>query len=272
MIGLSDRWLFLLAVAFYAAASGYALLLWRRGFTRDDWWCYALLGCGFVPNTGALMARGFSLQKCPVGNLFEAVMFISWGLVLCHLVAGLWPKVRFLCAMGAPVLLGLGVFGLQPGLDRPGPEWDVARGVVSLHAALILLAYGAFGLSAAAAGLYLVQERDLKVRKAKAVLSRLPSIERLEKTVAQSLVAGLGLLSVGLLLSIALIRQSKDVPVQGDPKVIWSMVVWLGYAALLGLRFRRRWGPRPVAWGALWSFTFVMLTFWGTNLLSPTHH
>lgn len=264
--------LYALAVLFFAAASGYALLLWRRGFTRDDWWCYALLACGFVPNTGALMARGFSLQKCPVGNLFEAAMFLSWALVLCHLVAGLWPRVRFLCAMSAPLLLLIGVFGLQPALDRPGPAFAVQPGLVSLHASLILLAYGTFGLSAAAGLLYLMQERNLKMHRVRAVLARLPSIERLERTVALSLMAGLALLSAGLMLTVWLVRQADTTMVRGDPKVIWSFAVWLGYATLLALRFRRQWGPRPVAWGALVSFAFVMLTFWGTNMLSPTHH
>jgi hypothetical protein len=28
---------------------------------------------------------------------------------------------------------------------------------------------------------------------------------------------------------------------------------------------------RPIAWGAVASFAFVLLTFWGTNLLSAIH-
>jgi ABC-type uncharacterized transport system permease subunit len=270
--GVSDRWLFALAVLFHAVGSAYAVLLWRRGFNRDDWWCYVILACAFVPNTAALMARGFSLEQCPVTNLFEAVMFISWAVVGSHLVAGLWPRLRFLCALAAPLLLALGVFGLQPGLDRPGPVLEVTHGVVSLHAALILLAYGTFGLSAAAAVLYLVQEHDLKFRKVRAVLSRLPSIERLEKVVTGSLAMGWALLSAGLLLTIVLLRQSDAASAGVDPKVIWSFIVWGAYTVLLFFRMRRRWGARPLAWGVLGNFAFVMLTFWGTNLLSPLHH
>jgi ABC-type uncharacterized transport system permease subunit len=269
---LSERLLFGLAVAFYAVASGYAVLLWRRGFKRDDWWCYALLACGFVPNTGALVARGFSLDQCPVTNLFEAVMFVCWAVVACHLIAGLLPRLRFLCALAAPLLLALGVFGLQPGLDKPGPTFDTAIGVVSLHAALVLLAYGTFGLSAAAAVLYLVQEHDLKFHKVRAVLSRLPSIERLENVVTHSLAVGLVLLSAGLLLSVVLIRQTEGLRLTGDPKVAWSFLVWLMYSALLVGRLRRGWSRRPLAWATVGSFVFVILTFWGTNLMSPLHH
>jgi HemX protein len=261
-------------VAFFAAATGYSILVWRRGFTRDNGWPYGLLACAFLANTGALVARGFTLEKCPVTNLFEAVMFISWALVACNLVAGLWPRLRFTSALAAPLLFGMGVFGLQPLLDRPAAEVGGSSGLVSLHATLILLAYGTFGLGAVAAGLYLVQEHDLKFHKTRAVLSRLPSIERLEKVVARSLGAGLVLLTAGLLLAPLLIRRT-DVAmgaVRADPKVMWSVLVWVAYVGLLIARWRGRWGARPVAWGALGSFAFVILTFWGTNLLSPLHH
>jgi HemX protein len=269
---VSERLLFALAVAFYAAATGYAVLLWRRGFKGDNWWCYILLACGFLPNTGALTARGFSLDQCPVTNLFEAMMFVCWAVVACHLIAGLLPRLRFLCALAAPVLFALGVFGLQPGLDKPGPTFDASVGIVSLHAALVLLAYGTFGLSAAAAVLYLVQEHDLKFHKVRAILSRLPSIERLEKVATSSLAVGLVLLSAGLLLTIVLLRQAEGVPLTADPKVAWSFLVWVMYAVLLATRLRRGWGQRPLAWATVGSFVFVMLTFWGTNLLSPLHH
>lgn len=269
---VSDRLLYIVALAFYAAATGWAVRLWRRGFVRDDWWCYGLLAAGFLPNTGALLARGFSLDKCPVTNLFEAVMFISFAVVLCHLVIGVWPRLRFLCALAAPLLLGLGLFGIQPGLDQPAPDLGVSKGIVSLHAALVLLAYGTFGLSAGAAGLYLLQERNLKFDKVRAVMSKLPSIQKLERVVTQAVAVGWVLLSAGLSLSTVLVRQSGSEMLKGDPKVIWSIVVWLAYAVLLVMRWQRGWGTRPIAWGALGSFTFVMLTFWGTNILSPAHH
>lgn len=263
----------MVALAFYAAGTVAAFRMWKRGFTRDEWWCYGFLAAGLVPNAGALMARGFSLQKCPVTNLFEAVMFISWAVVLIHLVIGIIPRLRFLCALAAPTLLALGLFGMQPVLDQPARELDVTHRMVSLHAALVLLAYGTFGLSAMAAGLYLVQERNLKFAKVRAVLSRLPSIERLDRVVTSSLAVGLALLSVGLVLSVFLVRAAGGAgAIRGDPKVIWSILVWGGYTALLVARLRRGWAPRTLAWGAVGTFAFVMLTFWGTNLLSPAHH
>ncbi len=262
---------YLAAVALYGLATGYAVRLWRQGFSRNDWWCYGLLVIAAIPHTAALLARGFSFQRCPVNNLFEATMFVSWTVLVCHLLAGLWSRLRFLAAFGAPVLLGLGIFGLNRQLDGPGQTSELAHGMVTLHAALALLAYGTFGLSAAAAVMYLTQERDLRVRKLRAVLSLLPPMERLEKVILQSLAAGLVFLTAGLLSSVWLVAASERAPVRGDAKVVWSIFVWGGYLGILVVRFALHRGPRWLAWSSLGSFTFVMLTFWGTNLLSPLH-
>jgi len=48
--------------------------------------------------------------------------------------------------------------------------------------------------------------------------------------------------------------------------------VWLLYLCILGWRWRFSAGGRAVAWGAIGSFCFVMLTFWGFTLLSPVHN
>lgn len=263
--------MFAIAVLIYGVATGYAVFLWRRGFSRDDWWCYALLATATIPHTGALLARGFSLQRCPVSNLFEATMFVSWTLLICHLVAGLWSRLRFVVAFGSPLLLALGIFGMNRHLDTPGPALDMAHGWVSLHAAVILLAYGTFGLSAAAAVMYLGQDRDLKLHKLRAVLSRLPSIERLERVIVQSVTTGLVLLTLGLASSAILVRSMDHSGVRGDPKVAWSILVWMLYLGMLVARYRFNRGARWMAWASLSSFLFVMLTFWGTNLLSPLH-
>ena len=98
-----------------------------------------------------------------------------------YLVVGLWSRLRFLGAFASPVLFGIGVFALMPGLDasaRPAARTPAAW--TSLHAALILLAYGAFGLGAVAAVMYLTQDHDLKFHKLRAIFSLLPPIQRLE--------------------------------------------------------------------------------------------
>jgi len=233
---------------------------------------YCLLGAGFVFHTLAMIQRGFSFSRCPVNNLYEAITFVAWTIVATYLLLGIWSRLRFLGAFVSPVLFGVGVFGLMPALDNPyvgKPEF--INGWSSLHAALILLAYGAFGLSSAAGLMYLTQEHDLKFHKLRAVFSRMPPIERLEMVIGRLLCAGFILLTSGLAIGAYYLKQTQGVFYKGDAKILWSMLVWVMYLALLLMRWRFAQTGRRFVWGAVASFAFVLMTFWGTNLLSAIH-
>jgi ABC-type uncharacterized transport system permease subunit len=261
-----------MAVVVYGLATVHAIFLWRQGFRRHDFTNYVLLLLGFVLHTTAMLRRGFSLDRCPIHNLFEATMFIDWTIVTAYLFFGLVPRLRFLGAFAAPLLFALGVFALMPDLDGAGLEPQFARWWTSMHAALSLLAYGAFGLSAVAGFMYLSQEHDLKFHKFRAVFSRLPSIQRLEHLTSRLVLGGLVLLSVGLWIGFLGVKRQYGVYYKPDPKIHWSIFVWLFYVILLvaHLKFSQR--GRRFAWGSIGGFAFVLLTFWGFNLFSTIHH
>ncbi len=270
----TDRHFFLLAVAIYGLSMVYSVFLWRKGFREDNRINYLLLLMAFGLHTTAMVKRGFSLNHCPVTNLYEATTFAAWTLVAMYLVVGVWSRLRFLGAFASPVLFGIGVFALMPSLDAArgsGPE--VTSVWTSLHAALMSLAYGAFGLSSVAALMYLTQEHNLKFHKLQAIFSRLPPIQRLEAIVGRLLLAGFILLTIGLAIgAYDLARINDSHSHRGDPKIVWSGLVWLLYLGLLVMRWKFSQGGRRFALGAIGSFVFVLLTFWGSNLLSPLHN
>lgn len=250
----------------------YSVFLWRKGFRQDNWVNYLLLLLGFGLHTTSMALRGFDLKHCPVNNLYEATTFIAWTIVAVYLVIGLWSRLRFLGAFASPVLFGIGVFALMPSLDPPhGPQPQFTGADTSLHASLILLAYGAFGLAAVAGVMFLSQEHNLKFNKLRAVLSLLPPIQRLELITNRLVLAGFVLLTVGLSVGAHLPRP-EGVRFYDDPKVIWSGILWLLYLGLLVSRWRFAQSGRRFAVGVIGAFAFLVLTFWGTALLSPLHH
>src|ERR1044071_6534947 len=94
----TDQKIFLLTVALYGASAVYSIFLFRKGFGKDNRINYLLLLGACALHTLAMLQRGFSLQRCPINNLYEATMFIGWTIVAAYLVIGLWPKLRFLGA------------------------------------------------------------------------------------------------------------------------------------------------------------------------------
>ena len=272
MYWFTDRHFFLLAVVIYGLSTLYSVFLWRKNFRRDDHVNYFLLLAGFGLHTVALFKRGLRLDACPVNNLYEAVTFLLWALALACLVVALMPRLKFLGTFASPLLFAVGVFALMPSLDPPhGPQPDFSNWVTSLHAATILLAYGAFGLGAVAAVMFLMQQRALKTHKIRAVLSVFPSIQRLEMISTRLVLAGFILLTVGLEAGRHLPRP-EGAAYFSDSKVIWSALLWLAYLELqVAHKFFGR-SSRNFAIGVVAAFVILLLTFWITNLDSPLHH
>lgn len=269
---VTDRHFFLIAVIVYGASMLYSVFLWRKGFRQDNRVNYLLLLLGFGLHTTAMILRGFRLDRCPVNNLYEATLFLAWSTVAVYLVIGLYSRLRFLGAFASPVLFAIGVFALMPALDPPhGPKPEFSGAATSLHAALILLAYGTFGLAAVSAAMFLTQEHNLKFHKLRAVLSLFPPIQRLERITGRLVLAGFGLLTAGLAVGGHLPRPT-GVHFHDDPKVAWSAVLWMIYLGLLVSRWRFAQSGRRFAVGVIGAFAFLVLTFWGTSLLSPIHN
>ena len=230
---------------------------------------YFLLLAGFrLPHWRRCCCAGFRLNHCPVNNLYEATD-------LCHVdhrgavsgggAVGAVAVSGGVCFAGAVCHRGLCAdAGAAMPSQSARPEVPVAW--TSVHAALLSLSYGAFGLSAVAALMFLTQERNLKFHRLKAIFSLLPPIQRLEAAVGRLLVGGFILLTVGLALgAFDLAHLNNPQTYRGDPKIVWSVVVWVLYLGLIVMRWKFAQGGRRFALGAIASFVFVLLTFWGTN-------
>ena len=255
------------------------------GFRRDDRVNYLLLLSAFALHTVAMLQRGFSIAHCPVNNLYEATMFIAWTIVAAYLVIGLLSRLRFLGAFASPVLFAIGVFALMPALDLPHelrPQFSSV--LTSLHATLILLAYGAFGLSAVAALMFFTEDHDLKLHKLRAFFSLLPPIQRLERVMNRLVIGGLFLLATGLAIGLKLVEikqkngayapfnfENDPFYFHREPLVTYLIFIWVFYFGLLVVRWRFGLGGRRFAWGTVAGFVLILLTFWGFLLLSPIH-
>jgi ABC-type uncharacterized transport system permease subunit len=270
VFSLSDRQCFGIAVILYGIAAIYSIFLLRREVRKDNRVNYILLATAFVAHTGALLLSGFSLSKCPITTLYGATTFVTWLMVLGYLIIGLFRKLRFVGAFAAPLLFAIGVFALFTPRDIAERAPNYTGGWFPLHIALFTLSYAAFGLSAVAGAMYLSQERDLKLRKLRAIMSLMPPIQRLELVTSRLLVTGFVLLTLGLAVSAAFVRRNESLMVPGDFKVLWSAFVWAIYLGLIVMRWKV-WRGRKFAIGAIGAFAFVLLTFWGSSLMSPTH-
>ncbi len=219
------------------------------------------IACGFLLQSAFLFSRGHALGRCPLTNLFEVLVFLSWSMVLLYLVIGPAYRLSLLGAFTSPLAFLLQLFALAMRLDsapykRPAPNpW------IELHAAISVVACGAFALAGVAGVMYLAQERQLKTRRLRPMFFQLPPITALAVANSRLLWTGFGLLTAGLLAGFAVGR-----PLDWEKAA--ALCVWLLYGGMLLADTRHNVGPRKVALFSVLAFTLMMSMLWGINFLS----
>lgn len=255
---MNDRTFIWLAVACFAASGALTL---RRDTRPLN---YVLMLAGFALQTTFLYWRGQNLQRCPLTNSFEITVFIAWAAVLFYLLIGPAYRVSFLGAFSAPLAVALGLIALL-GVDDSPRVTPLSRSAwVDFHAAIAILAYGAFGLAFVAGIMYLVQERQLKTRKLSSSFLLLPPIEQLDVINYRLILLGFIMLTAGMIGGFISYR---IVGHWTTPKIVWAVVVWLLYGLLIAARHLWSVRGRRSALISVLSFAFMLITFWGLNAL-----
>jgi ABC-type uncharacterized transport system permease subunit len=206
---------------------------------------------GWLAQTALLIAQALSSEGFPWGTWAGALNLLSWFVVSGYLVWGCKPRYR---------LLGLGVMPLAAGLlvlawAGGGTGVDtVDRGgwVLALHAGLMLAAFACFTVAAAMAVLYLYENRRLKRRDTALLRLRLPSLEALDRLASRVALAGLGLLSAGILVGVTRFDAGDF-----DAAMTVTVLIWALYAVTLVLRREVGLRGTRLAWPLLTGFLLV---------------
>ncbi|HZR56642.1 MAG TPA: cytochrome c biogenesis protein CcsA [Terriglobales bacterium] len=152
--------------------------------------------------------------------------------------------------------------------DRPFllASESVHRGWLFTHIALILVGYAALVLSFGASLLYLLQERSLKSKNVRGILSRLPALEIIDEIGFRSLLLGFPFMTLGLIAGTALAETTFGRVNFFDPKIFLSFLMWAVYLVLLYTRWNAGWRGRRAAYLASGAFLAAVLA-WTANTL-----
>jgi HemX protein len=261
---MTDRTFLWLALVFYAISGALTLLRLRKSGPSPSPLNYATMLCGFALHTTFLYLRGQTVHRCPLTNSFEATVFIAWAAVLFYLLIGPSYRVSFLGAFTAPFVFMICLIALLGLNDTPRAEPLARSPWIDFHAAIAILACGAFALASVTGAMYLLQERQLKTRRLSSSFLLLPPIEQLDVINFRLIVLGFVMLTIGMIGGVV---SYHVVGHWTKPKIAWAIVAWLVYATLLAARWLWSLRGRKIAVITMVSFAFVLFTFWGVNLL-----
>jgi ABC-type uncharacterized transport system permease subunit len=221
-----ERIALLLATICYLFSFGHTLFALGAGRFQPGRFNFIAMAMGALSQGWYLSMRGAAEHACPIGNLAEILIFLSWSIALIYLVIGPAYRLSLMGAFTAPMVLLLQIVALllpgeiRHGFFRPNP-W------VETHAALSIVAYGAYGLACVAGLMFMVQEGQLKSRRPAPIFHHLPPISILSEAIKRLVWIGFLLLSLSFAAGFI-----ARLMVSGG-KFWFSLLIWFLYAGIL---------------------------------------
>jgi ABC-type transport system involved in cytochrome c biogenesis permease subunit len=161
-----------------------------------------------------------------------------------------------------PVMAVLAGLALLLGL-RPAGEDLAFRGVwFAFHVLAAFIGYAALTVAFAAGLLYLLQFRELKGKRLGRIFRFFPSLPTLDLLGRWSVAVGFPALTLALLLGWGWTVRFQNTLAPANPQVIWGVITWFAFAAVLAVR---SWGQagreRRAALASIVAFVVVVLVY-----------
>ncbi|MCC5877147.1 MAG: c-type cytochrome biogenesis protein CcsB [Candidatus Sumerlaeia bacterium] len=232
------------------------------------WTAAALLGIGFLIHTSAVGARLYLTGHAPVSNMFEAVTFFSWTLMLLAVAFEGYNR-KGIVALGAMILaflflIGAGLMPLHQ--TRLHPIRAVLNSYwLNIHVTLMLLSYAAFAIAFFFASLYLV--RSFLGRSALFGGTPILSQDATEEFAYRLVQLGWPILTFGVALGAVWADTAWGRYWGWDPKETWALITWVSYTVYLHTRMVLGWRGRWSAIACVIGFVMVLITWFGVSYL-----
>ena len=237
-------------------------------------WATILLTAGWALHGAAIVARWFVVENIAISSLFESVSFYTWAIVLVYLVVERIHGFKTVGAFVSPLALAFMLFALtNPTRAEPLAEalrsgW--LRGVT--HIVVAFFAYGFFTLAFISAVIYLLQERQLKAKKAPSFLYRLPPLETAQHLSHSMVALGFPALIITIVTGAMWSNDIFGSFWVWGAKQSFSLVLLVIYTIYLHARNAGMWSGRRTAWLLVFGFAATIIAFVGVNLLAPGLH
>ncbi|HYG57219.1 MAG TPA: cytochrome c biogenesis protein CcsA [Symbiobacteriaceae bacterium] len=257
------------AALYTLAAIAHLSYMVRREFdmlakmsTRAAWLVHSLGLVILVIHTG----------QAPFYTLFDFAYFFTWIMMSNYIALEFLRGGQAAGAFLVPTIALVQVACM--GLPKSMPEEMVQEFPASLvgwHIGVIMLGYTFFVASFIAGALYLLQERNLRAKRWGSFYHRVPPLETLDIWGGRFVSIGFPLMTIGMVVGLVFAHVTWAHFWQADPKVIFTVFVWLVYGGYLLMRKVWGWGGRKAAWWSVAGVAGLLINYFVMNLLSRLH-
>jgi cytochrome c-type biogenesis protein CcsB len=269
------RPLLLTVLAAYVVAAIHSILAFsnkRQGLERI---ALSAIAVGFALHTVSLAGDWIQDGHYPLFGMRETLSFLAWTLAAAYGYTLIRYKTWSFGVFVTPIVAALTlVANITPDRSQNVASFvniHYGRWLLPLHTTLISFAYAAFFVGFVASIMYLLLERELRLKTFGAVFHRLPSLSTVNDIATATVSVGLSLLTIGMVTGMIWSASRDGRFWHNDPKEVLAFLTWVLYLGLMLYRTSANWRGRFAAWLGVAGFVLVLMTFLGARLMGGYH-
>jgi len=238
-----------------------------------------------------LLGRWIGEGYFPLSNLYESLIFLSWGISTIHLIVEYKTKSRIIGAISSPILFFISGFSsltLPIDMQKALPLVpSLQSNWLMMHVSMMMISYAILIVGSLLSILYLAfnffnnrKTQNIVESTISGTLSTANTLEVSQLSLLQTIdtwsyrIIGLGFpfLTIGIISGAVWANEAWGSYWSWDPKETWALITWIIFAIYLHSRLLKGWQGEKAATIGSCGFFVIWICYLGVNFLGKGLH
>ena len=225
----------------------------------------------------------------PLSNLYESLIFLSWGISSIHLFVESKTGSRLIGAISAPILFFLSGFSsltLPTEMQKALPLVpSLQSNWLMMHVSMMMISYSTLIIGSLLSILYLAflnfigenKKTTLQIQNQEsgisvATNSKISLLQTIDIWSYRIIGLGFPFLTIGIISGAVWANEAWGSYWSWDPKETWALITWLVFAIYLHSRLLKGWQGQKAAVLGSCGFFVIWICYLGVNFLGKGLH
>ena len=236
-----------------------------------------------------LLIRWWNEGYFPLSNLYESLIFLSWGISTIHLFVEFRTQSRLIGAISTPIIFFISGFSsltLPIEMQKALPLVpSLQSNWLMMHVSMMMVSYATLIIGSLLSILYLTftffkkekgnietSTTNILTIQQNNVGSQLPILQIVDIWSYRIIGLGFPFLTLGIISGAVWANEAWGSYWSWDPKETWALITWLIFAAYLHSRLLKGWqGIKAASLGSC-GFFVIWICYLGVNFLGKGLH
>lgn len=247
-----------------------------------------------------LGGRWFENGYFPLSNLYESLLFFTWGITLITVLLEYLTSLTFLGSIVSPISLfvvGFATLSLPDGMQKAAPLVPALKSNwLMMHVSIMMISYSTLVVGSLLSIVFLILTKGKTVMLAGSSIGsfniqnlgdkktsntdseenflgkRMNLLQSLDNLSYRVIGLGFPLLTIGIISGAVWANEAWGSYWSWDPKETWALITWMVFAAYLHTRITQSWKGKGPAVLASIGFIVVWICYLGVNFLGKGLH